>query len=105
MDKEELNKKIEELAKDYDKLDRGDFEGCILALETQSGEHYQTIFNKVAEKVIMEKIDNFNQVTITNPCYNAEWSRQAFVELIKRLEGEFDCDIDYVDYSITFRYV
>ena len=53
----------------------------------------------------MEKINNFNQVTITNPCYNAEWSRQTFIELVKRLEGEFDCDIDYVDYSITFRYV
>lgn len=105
MDKEELNKKIEELAKDYDKLDRGDFEGCILALETQSGEHYQTIFNKVAEKVIEERIDNFNKVTITNPCYNAEWSRQAEIDLIKELENEFDCNIDYIDYSITFKYV
>lgn len=103
MDKEELNKKIEELAKDYDKLDRGDFECRILALETQSGEHYQTIFNKVAEKVIMEKINNFNQVTITNPCYNAEWSRQEEIDLIKKLENEFDCDIDYIDYSIIFK--
>ena len=105
MDKEKLNKKIEELAKDYDKLDRGDFECRILALETQSGEHYQTIFNKVAEKVIMEKINNFNQVTITNPCYNAEWSRQEEIDLIKKLENEFDCDIDYIDYSITFKCV
>lgn len=54
------------------------------------------------EKIIQEKIDNFNNITLTNPIYNDEYVRQDFLKLIKDLEKEYNCEIDSISYEIKF---
>ena len=50
---------------------------------------------------IQDKVD----IKKTVDSDNTEIIEQEEIDLIKKLENEFDCDIDYIDYSITFKCV
>lgn len=95
MGKEDIEKRILEIAELYDKVDTSDFQGMLLALETMSGEHYQDLYNKVATIIITKRIEKINDETMD---YSSK------VEKLKELEKEFECDIDYIDYHISFKY-
>lgn len=92
---EELEKKLRVLANDYDDLTFSDYQGCLMALETMYGVHYQELFNKCAKIIIEKRIESMKNETM-------DFSSR--VEFCKQLEKEFDCNIDYVDYSIDFLY-
>lgn len=92
----DLAERIRVLANDYDSLSRGDFEGCLLALEDMFKVHYQELFNEVAKIIVEKRIRNFGGKRILN--------NENFINCIKNLEQEFDCDIDLISYSITPKY-
>lgn len=93
---EELMEKIKCLANDYDSFNRNDFEGCLLALEQDYGVHYQELFNAVAKIIVEKKIEYIKDVTLD---YSSK------IQMLKGIEKEFDCNIDYIDYSISFKYM
>lgn len=83
MEEKDIDKRVLEIAELYDEVDTSDLQGMLLALETMSGIHYQTLYNRMAEIVIRKRLNNN----------------------IREMEKEFDCDIDYdVDYNIAFKY-
>lgn len=95
MEEKDIDKRILEIAELYDEIDTSDLQGMLLALETMSGIHYQTLYNKVVTIIITKRIEKINDETMDYP---------SKVEKLKELEKEFECDIDYIDYHISFKY-
>lgn len=91
----DLEEKIKVLANEYENMDYSDFTGCIIALETEYGIHYQEIYNRIAEIIIKNRIKNFKD--------NSN-NTNEFIEFLKSQEKEFDCEIDYLNLSINFLY-
>lgn len=100
----DLEEKLKNLAKNYENIDTSDFQGILLSYETLYGFHYQELFNRVAKMIIKRRLDNFDNIVTSNPCYNSEFVREDKKELIEQLEKEFDCEIDYISYEIKFLY-
>ena len=94
IESDELEEKIKILANDYDYMSYSDFTGCIMALETEYGIHYQEIYNKIAEIIIKREIKNFDEEKSLN--------NNKFIEFIKELEKKFECEIDLIDFGIKF---
>lgn len=101
---EELEKRLKSVAEDYENIDTSDFQGILMACETLYGVPYQELFNRVAKMIIKRRLDNFDNIVTSNPCYNSEFVREDKKELIEQLEKEFDCEIDYISYEIKFLY-
>jgi adenylosuccinate lyase len=98
----ELKIKINELAEHYNDLPETDLEGILMAMEIEYGKSYQKLYNMVAEKVIENSLDYFNNIIMTNPCYNAEYVRENEIARIKELEAKFNCKINYFSYDVEF---
>lgn len=81
MEKEDIDKRILDIANLYEVVDTSDLQGMLLALETMSGVHYETLYNKMAEVIIVRRIRKFG----------------------KELEKEFECDVD-MECNINFKY-
>lgn len=62
----------------------------------------KNIKEEQAKKEILERLDKFNNVSITNPCFNANYCRKDEEELFKELEQKYNCKIDRTFYTIKF---
>lgn len=54
------------------------------------------------KKYIIERLNHFDEISISNPYYNNENCREDKKILIKELEENFNCEIDYISYEIKF---
>ena len=62
-------------------------------MEDKFSVHFQKLFNMVAEQVIKKRLYGFKgSRTISN---------QKFMNLVKQCEKEFECEIDFIDLTIT----
>lgn len=95
LNNEELVVKLNDIADNYEDFNASDFQGCLMALETVYKIHYQDLFNYVAKRIAEKKIEEMKDKTM-------DYSSR--VEFMKELEKEFDLIIDYIDYSISFKY-
>lgn len=62
----------------------------------------KNIKEEQARKEILQRLDKFNNVSITNPCFNANYCREDEEELFKELEQKYHCKIDRTFYTIKF---
>lgn len=88
----EIEKKLKDLAKNYDEMTYSDFTGCLMAMETMYNIDFEDLYNKVAEKIIFNRIKNFKGKRVI--------SNYNFISFIKSLEKEFEVEIDLFDLSI-----
>lgn len=54
--------------------------------------------------IILGKLNDFDNIATTNPCYNSEFCREDKKQLIEELELKYNCVIDRVFYNIYFKY-
>ena len=88
-----LETKIKEVANMYDNMNSTDFRNILLDMEDDFSIHFQKLFNMVAEQVIKKRLYDFKgSRTISN---------QKFMNLVKQCEKEFECEIDFIDLTIT----
>ena len=88
-----LETKIKEVANMYDSMNSTDFRNILLDMEDNFSIHFQKLFNMVAEQVIKKRLYDFKgSRTISN---------QKFMNLVKQCEKEFECEIDFIDLTIT----
>lgn len=88
-----VDNELRQLAISYDTMNKNDFDKCLLELEDKYKVHYQTLKNYMAEFVIQRKLGNFNgSRTINN---------KTFINFVRDLENEFECEIDLIDFKIT----
>ena len=93
MDKQRFEKAIQTLVEDFKfGIDRGDFEGEIMALENRSGVHYQEIYNEVMIRLAKEEI---------NVKLRDESDYNVIVSICKKIEKKYEVNIDYVTFDIT----
>lgn len=52
---------------------------------------------------IINRLEHFEDIALTNPYYNKEIYREDRKKLINELEKEFDCEIDILSYNIKFK--
>lgn len=52
---------------------------------------------------IINRLEHFEDIVLTNPYYNQEIYREDRKKLINELEKEFDCEIDILNYNIKFK--
>jgi len=92
---EEVKNRLVDVANIYEDIDTSDFQGILMAIEMMFDISYQDLFNYVAKIIINRRIENMKNETM-------DFSSR--VDYLKMLEREFDCNIDYIDYSIDFLY-
>lgn len=52
---------------------------------------------------IINRLEHFEDIALTNSYYNQEIYREDRKKLINELEKEFDCEIDILNYNIKFK--
>lgn len=62
----------------------------------------KNIKEEQARREILQRLDRFDNVSITNPCFNANYYREDKEELFKELEQKYNCKIDRTFYKIKF---
>jgi len=92
---EEVKNRLVDVANIYEDIDTSDFQGILMAIEMMFDISYQDLFNYVAKIIINRRVENMKNETM-------DFSSR--VDYLKMLEREFDCNIDYIDYSIDFLY-
>ena len=92
---EEVKNRLVDVANIYEDIDTSDFQGILMTIEMMFDISYQDLFNYVAKIIINRRIENMKNETM-------DFSSR--VDYLKMLEREFDCNIDYIDYSIDFLY-
>ena len=92
---EEVKNRLVDVANIYEDIDTSDFQGILMAIEMMFDISYQDLFNYVAKIIINRRVENMKNETM-------DFSSR--VDYLKMLEREFDCNIDYIDYSIDFSY-
>lgn len=58
---------------------------------------------KDIQEKVLEELDNFNKISLSNDIYNAESVRESEINLIKKLENLYNVNIDYITYEIERR--
>lgn len=62
----------------------------------------KNIKEEQAKREILQRLNKFDNVSITNPCFNANYCREDKEELFKELEQKYSCKIDRTFYKIKF---
>lgn len=93
-EKDELEKELDNLAKQFYSLTVKEIKDVLLELEDKYTTHYQTLKNKLEERVIRDKLINFNGIRTIN--------NNTFINFVKSLEIQFKCEIDLIDLSVRF---
>lgn len=91
----EVKNRLIEIAEIWEEVDTSDFQGMLMAMEMMYDISFQDLFNYVAKIIIEKEIEIMKNKTM-------DFSSR--VEVLKELERRFDCNIDYIDYSIDFLY-
>lgn len=58
---------------------------------------------KDIQEKVLEELDNFNKISLSNDIYNAESVRESEINLIKKLENLYNVNIDYITYEVERR--
>jgi hypothetical protein len=92
----EIDEELMSVAEDYREIPFTDLQAILLRLEDKYSIHYQELYNRVAEFVILKELKEFEgEKNISN---------KEYMELVRNLENEFECDIDYLmGYEIRFK--
>lgn len=92
-DNRELEDELRDLANSYDEKNSEYVNSCLLLLEDNFKVHFQELKNSVAKLVIEKRLKKFKgSRTINN---------KTFINFIRDLEKEFECEIDLIDFTIT----
>ena len=98
---EDLLGKLVDCGDSFDLLDYGDYTGRLLAIETESGFHFQKLFNFCGLVACEKRLDEF----IMSRAFESVKGSNEYFNLLKELENMFDFDIDSVDLSVNFKVV
>lgn len=97
MDINKFEKSIQMLVEDFKcGIDRGDFEGEVMALEIKSGVSYQEIYNEVMIRLAKNEIDKKLR-------YEKDYN--VIINVCKKIEKKYEVNIDYTTFDIEPLYV
>ena len=95
--KDSLEKELESIVENYDKLTEKEKTEVLLELEDKYETHYQKLKNAVVERVIRKRLKEFKgSRTINN---------NTFISFVRDLENQFECEIDLIDLSVRFNVI
>ena len=92
--KDDLYNELDSLARNFDLLTDKEKREVLLELEDKYEVHYQKLKNAVAERVIRKRFMDFKGTRTIN--------NNTFINFVRKLEKEFECEIDLIDLSIRF---